>query len=153
MTAEKTNEVPRGVKAKDKVSEPRGKRDEPAVVAQINPTGLSDVPTEQDGIGFRPYVRAIAWFLSNEKTKPPLTISIEGPWGSGKSSFMLQLEKELKYQNSEKRKQYYIKFNAWRSDKDEALWAAFALTFIKQLEPEIHFHKRVSANVQLLWQR
>lgn len=65
------------------------------ILAQINPAGLSDVPSERDGIGFRPYVRAIAWFLSNEKTKPPLTMSIEGPWGSGKSSFMLQLQKEL----------------------------------------------------------
>jgi hypothetical protein len=80
-------------------------------------------------------------------------MSIEGPWGSGKSSFMLQLEKELKAQYSEKRKQFYVKFNAWRSDKDEALWAAFALTFIKQLEPEIDWRRRIWANVELLWRR
>jgi hypothetical protein len=124
-----------------------------ANLAQINPTGLSDVPTDRDGIGFRPYVRAIAWFLSNEKTKPPLTISIEGPWGSGKSSFMLQLEKELMEQNPKQRTQYYVRFNAWRSDKDEALWAAFALTFIKQLESDIDWSTRVRANVELLWKR
>src|SRR5205085_10758027 len=54
-----------------------------------------DQPTSEDSIGFTPYVNAIAEFLSNEKTKAPLTLSIEGEWGSGKSSFMLQLEKEL----------------------------------------------------------
>lgn len=142
-----------GVQAKRQGSDPNRERDEAAVLAHINPTGLSDVPTEEDSIGFHPYVRAVAWFLSNDKTKPPLTISIEGPWGSGKSSFMLQLERELKAQYSGKHKQYYIKFNAWRSDKDEALWAAFALTFIKQLEPQIDLHRRVWANVGLLWRR
>jgi hypothetical protein len=134
-------------------STPNNDQGKPSVLAQVNPAGLSDVPTARDGIGFRPYVRAIAWFLSNKKTRPPLTISIEGPWGSGKSSFMLQLEDELKAPNSEQRKQYYVKFNAWRSDKDEALWAAFALTFIKQLEPHIDWVTRVRANVGLLWRR
>jgi hypothetical protein len=123
------------------------------VFAQINPTGLSDVPTDKDGIGFHPYTRAIAWFLANEKTKPPLTLSIEGPWGSGKSSFMLQLEQQLKSQKFGEKRQYFIKFNAWRCDKDEALWAAFALTFIKQLEPQIRFFKRALANAALVWKR
>jgi hypothetical protein len=46
---------------------------------------------------------------------------------------------------------YFIKFNAWRSDKDEALWAAFALTFIKQLK--IPLSQRLLANIKLLWKR
>jgi hypothetical protein len=120
-----------------------------AASVQINPTGLSDLPTGNDEIGFKPYVRAIAWFLSNEETKPPLTMSIEGPWGSGKSSFMLQLENELKFQNTGKPGHHYVRFNAWRSDKDEALWAAFALSFIKQLESRKGWQERVSINVRL----
>ena len=62
---------------------------------QVNPGGLSDSPTDEDSVGFKPYVRALAWFLMSEKTVAPLTISIEAPWGSGKSSFMLQLEKAI----------------------------------------------------------
>ena len=122
-------------------------------IAQINPSGLSDVPTAQDRIGFRPYVRAIAWFLSDAETKPPLTVSIEGPWGSGKSSFMLQLEEELKAQELPDNRQHYIRFNAWRSDKDEALWAAFALTFMKQLEGQIDWNRRIRSNFDLLFRR
>ena len=54
--------------------------------------GISDQSTGDDSLGFEPYVTAIAKFLLNEETKPPLTLSIEGEWGSGKSSFMKQLD-------------------------------------------------------------
>jgi predicted KAP-like P-loop ATPase len=56
---------------------------------------ISDQPSENDYLGFEPYVIAIVEFLTNPETKPPLTISIEGEWGSGKSSFMKQLEKAI----------------------------------------------------------
>ncbi|MGK7921753.1 MAG: P-loop NTPase fold protein, partial [Trichodesmium sp.] len=56
---------------------------------------VRDQATTEDELGFAPYVIAMAEFLTNENTKPPLTISIEGEWGSGKSSFMKQLEKEI----------------------------------------------------------
>lgn len=121
--------------------------------AQIDPSGLSDVPAKTDAIGFAPYTRAIGWFLSNSKTKAPLTISIEGPWGSGKSSFMLQLQEELKKDALDPDKISFVWFNAWRSDKDEALWAAFALTFVRQLKLQVGFFKRIRANVRLLWSR
>lgn len=54
-----------------------------------------DQPTSRDALGFKPYVEAIADFLSSNDTLPPLTISIEGEWGSGKSSFMLQVKDAL----------------------------------------------------------
>ena len=59
-------------------------------------TSVGDQAAVQDSLGFTPYVRAIAEFLINEQTKPPLTISIEGEWGSGKSSLMKQSQKEIK---------------------------------------------------------
>ena len=58
-------------------------------------TSVGDQAAIQDSLGFTPYVTAIAEFLINEQTKPPLTMSIEGEWGSGKSSFMKQLQKEI----------------------------------------------------------
>jgi hypothetical protein len=108
---------------------------------QVSSAGLSDTPSREDAVGFAPYVRALAWFLTSNKTFPPLTISIEGPWGSGKSSFMLQLEDAIEQIVKERKQQgnvapqdvYCVQFNAWRNDKDEALWAAFALTFMRQL--------------------
>lgn len=39
---------------------------------------LNDISTKEDVLGFRPYVEAIAEFLTAEGTKPPITLSIEG---------------------------------------------------------------------------
>jgi formylglycine-generating enzyme required for sulfatase activity len=91
-------------------------------------TSLSDQATVDDALGFTPYVTAIAEFLLNPDTEPPLTLSIEGEWGSGKSSFMKQLDKYLREKG-----QRTVWFNAWRHDKAEAVWATFALSFIKQI--------------------
>ncbi|NEP06993.1 MAG: hypothetical protein F6K34_20570, partial [Okeania sp. SIO4D6] len=62
---------------------------------------VGDQPTTNDELGFTPYVIAMAEFLTHKDTKPPLTISIEGEWGSGKSSFMKQLETEVKKKSKE----------------------------------------------------
>jgi len=119
----------------------------------INPRGLSDVPVAEDKIGFAPYVRALAWFLSHPKTKAPLTLSIEGPWGSGKSSFMRQLEKELRTQKSSGFRRYYVRFNAWRNDKDVSLWASFAIALISQLQAQAPLSRRISGFFRLWWKR
>ncbi|MEH2182381.1 P-loop NTPase fold protein [Nostoc sp.] len=144
----------------------------------VNDAAIKDQPTFEDYLGFQPYVTAIATFLTNSETQPPLTLAIEGEWGSGKSSFMKQLEKaieriEKNHFDNDIRKQRYkcekdlekfknnnirenlssfhtrlkllglnfkkfkpstvVWFNAWRHDKAEALWAAFALEFIRQI--------------------
>ena len=60
------------------------------------PTRLStDKPTVTDALGFRAYASAIAQFLTDDESKPPLTISIQAPWGGGKTSMMLMIEEEL----------------------------------------------------------
>ena len=171
---------------------------------------VSDQAATEDSLGFTPYVIAIAEFLTSPDTKPPLTLSIEGEWGSGKSSFMKQLEKEIKRKSQELREEelknreeelknigknelkwekdeigkwrdkellyfffpsYFfhveclkfpfklkqlklklkqlklklkqntqtIEFNAWRHDKAESLWAAFALSFLEQISKNRNF--------------
>ncbi len=173
--------------------------------ASIRNTSVSDQVAAKDSLGFEPYVKAIAEFLTNPQTKPPLTLSVEGEWGSGKSSFMKQLQGEIKEKSQKQLKEnltgieksirrfllqiFYVLpqnlelynpllrflwlllvivpsrillfmfdsilsllfkglkwllprfirqprtvwFNAWRHDKAEALWAAFALEFIRQI--------------------
>lgn len=96
---------------------------------------VSDQAANQDALGFEPYVTAIAQFLTSPQTKPPLTLSVEGEWGSGKSSFMRQLQAEIEQIERSKNKPApkVVWFNAWRHDKVEALWAAFALEFLRQI--------------------
>ncbi|HMA92967.1 MAG TPA: P-loop NTPase fold protein [Polyangiaceae bacterium] len=142
--------------------------DEPSSGFSARTYAHNDVACSTDLIGFRPYVEATAEFLLNDRTEPPLVLSVEGAWGSGKSSFMLQLQTALERQgerpakgNAEnsftsklrsqcaRQKHWWakffgfsrqpvrvVKFNAWRNDKDEALWSSFALNFQRQISPK-----------------
>jgi hypothetical protein len=90
-------------------------------------------------VGFKPYVQALAEFLTNPEIQPPLTLSIEGEWGSGKSSFMQQLAEEVERrtrgQDNQRFKEFVFGrptrvmwFNAWRHDKvDSLLWVCYSL--------------------------
>ena len=154
-------EPPAGIRLSDEPALPEA--EEPGSIS-IMAAGLSDSPSEIDSLGFEPYVQAIKEFLLSPHTYPPLTLSIEGPWGSGKSSFMRQLRdaisppvtgpngRKMKRRISEN-SPAIIEFNPWRHDKQEALWAAFALCFINQLSAQCSFHKRVSASIRLFRSR
>jgi hypothetical protein len=114
----------------------------------IGESAISDSPTDNDDLGFSPYVEAIATFLSSDSTQPPLTLSIEGDWGAGKSSFLRQLTSALKA-----KKFPCVSFNAWRHDKEDELWAAFALEFIRQLSGSMTWRQRLAANIRLFLSR
>ncbi len=143
--------------------------------------GLSDTSTAEDSLGFKPYVEAVAGFLTHENTMPPLVLSVEGEWGSGKSSFMWQLENEIGQTYKEKwirriadllrvkrekipvlmaksigltaKKPQIVKFDPWRHDKDDALWAAFALKFLDQARGRFYRLRRWLGDFLLFWKR
>jgi len=153
----------------------------PLTEISIRVASTGDQPVEQDTLGFEPYVEAVAEFLVNEETRPPLTLSVEGEWGSGKSSFMLQLEKALhrrcepftrwafslpgglaKGWRSHRegrwtrlRRQLVppccltVRFNAWRHDKEDALWAAFASEFLRRISRERSLLRRWLGHLRL----
>lgn len=56
---------------------------------------LSDVCAEQDHIGYGPIVASLAAFLKTKRTRFPLTIAVDAPWGAGKSSVMRMLQLAL----------------------------------------------------------
>jgi hypothetical protein len=114
----------------------------------ISNAGTSDQPTLEDRLGFQPYVLALAEFLTNVSTKPPIAVSIEGEWGSGKSSFMLQLADQLT-RNAQGGQNTIVQFNAWRHDKVDSLWAAFAIEFARQLQRNLPWHQRVVGYLRL----
>jgi hypothetical protein len=116
--------------------------------ASVSKKALADRPTKTDSLGFVPYVRAIADFLTDPDTKPPLTMSVEGEWGSGKSSFMLQLEDLIKEKGGKT-----VWFNAWRHERDEELWAAFALDFTSKLGQTLSWLDRLCVRIKLIYFR
>lgn len=107
-----------------------------------------DHPAEIDQLGFHPYVTAIKYFLTHEETEPPLTLSVEGKWGSGKSSFMRQLRREL-----EEDGETTVEFNPWKHEQQEALWASFALTFVESLKNSVPRYKRPLKFASISWRR
>ncbi|MCP4547615.1 MAG: hypothetical protein GY835_14240 [bacterium] len=115
-------------------------RSEPSV--SINPFSCSDQESPEDYLGFKPYSEALADFLLHPDTKGPLTISVEGEWGSGKTSFMSQLAAELKRRDDRPAlaaggnpasRVKTIWFSPWRHENEESLWAAFAVHFAQEI--------------------
>ncbi len=83
----------------------------------------------RDRLGFVPLVNALRRFLDNRDTEPPVVISVNGPWGSGKSSVMKMLVSELKKTGRFRS----VWFNAWRYHKEEQILAAFLQTVAQDL--------------------
>ena len=106
------------------------------IAYRIAEQALSDQPIEKiadDRLGFAAYARALARFILSDSTKKPLTIAIDAPWGMGKTSLMNMINDELISNKENKEKIYTIQFNAWRYDKEDALWASLALTIIREV--------------------
>jgi hypothetical protein len=170
-------------------SEPPRPRVDPLTFPRAS---TSDQPAAKDELGFEPYVEAVAAFLKNDGTQPPLTLSIEGEWGSGKSSFMRQLQEEIEAlpegrepsaptrlqrtmaslarlrkrrgsdsqesaDDPEKRPRdpsvITVWFNPWRHDREEAVWAAFALEFLRAVTVKLPLRDRWRGHWKLLWKR
>jgi hypothetical protein len=102
---------------------------------------LADKPAIEDSLGYTPYVEALAGFIRDERTGMPLTISVEGEWGAGKSSFLLQVERKLRIPDGDTVRGHLpmrtVWFNPWRHDAGVALWAAFAIAFERQMQRDL----------------
>ena len=69
-------------------------------------------PTPNDKLGFGPYVSGIENIIRNAPAANlPFAIGVYGPWGAGKSSFMLQLKRNLEITNYQT-----LWFDAWKYD-------------------------------------
>ncbi len=87
-------------------------------------------PGEPDALGLGTIAAGLAFFLRNDKTRPPLAIGINGRWGSGKSSLMNLLKKSLEDSGSRP-----VWFNAWHHQKEEQLLAALLQAVKAQAVP------------------
>jgi len=77
----------------------------------------SDKPTKIDKLGFEPYVKGIENLIRKTNSADlPLVIGIYGAWGSGKTSFMMQLKSRLET-NADEPPLPIIWFDAWKYDR------------------------------------
>ena len=101
-------------------------------------SGLSDAPImtrDADTLNMRAYASALAEFTQTCKT--PMTISIQGDWGSGKSSIMHMIQSEIAPETGKKPTAKTIWFDTWQFAQfgsGDALPVTLLATFVRQLE-------------------
>lgn len=109
---------------------------------------IVDTPTTNDLLGFTQFTVPIARRVAsatNENT--PMTIGIYGEWGSGKTSFLKMVEKELIANKISP-----IWFNAWKYDQEDNLWSALIQTILDQAQVNGKWYKRAWIKINL-WVR
>ena len=65
-----------------------GHKSRKAALAEL----LSDLPTEEDSLGFAPLVDGLHALLDTNDTKLPLAVALTAPWGGGKTSLMRAIQ-------------------------------------------------------------
>ena len=83
-------------------------------------------PGDDDPLGFGAYADALALLMDWKDTSTPLTIAINGPWGSGKTSLAKMAEARLPIGSDWDAPHVVCWFDAWANDDAPHLGAAFA---------------------------
>jgi hypothetical protein len=126
-------------------------RIEETPVKFIQDYAASDRPLERgdrDALDFTPLAKSLSAFVRNAATKPPLTISIDGPWGSGKSSLMNLMCSDLREFGFRA-----VWFNAWHNQKEEHLLAALLQTVRLEAVPQLWDPSGVGFRIRLIINR
>ena len=117
---------------------------------------LSDKPSVIDLLEFGDYVRALIDLIQNPKTQTPLTIGVDGAWGSGKTTLMEMMRTDLNKQRDghpDAPTSHTVWFNAWKYDREESLWAALALEILSQVRKQLSIFERAQLWVKLNFKR
>ena len=94
--------------------------------------GIHDAPVEnlqRDRLDRAPLVRTLAALFRNINTHPPLTVTLNAPWGVGKSSVLKMLLTELKGHAR------CVYLNPWHHPQDSQLLAALMTGICKDAVP------------------
>ena len=75
-------------------------------------TGFSDNAVDEDKLGMESRCVGLARFLSN--CSMPMTLAIQGDWGTGKSTCMNLIEKHLSEMSENGSETCIIRFNTWQ---------------------------------------
>jgi hypothetical protein len=82
---------------------------------------LSDQPASEDAFGLDALVRTLSKVVLSESTQTPITIGIDGKWGTGKTSILKMIEAQARMLDFP-----CIWLNAWSLESTENLIAAVA---------------------------
>ncbi len=130
--------------------------DEPEAVVRLDEKWTSDP------LGIRRDVRTFAALLASQSLEPPLSIGLFGPWGSGKTTFLKRLRREVedlarKAREAEAAAQptpyvgnvVHVDFNAWHF-AESALTSSLVETILRELQR--HIKKEKATDGEAWWQ-
>ncbi|MFG0258428.1 MAG: P-loop NTPase fold protein [Phycisphaerales bacterium JB043] len=108
----------------------------------ISDRALRDELVWQDSFGLDTTLRDVYDAIRHERTQTPLTIAIDGRWGSGKTTAMRWLERALAHWTEHgvvttgtKIKARTVWFDAWKYDSKEEVWRGLiAEVILKAIE-------------------
>lgn len=99
--------------------------------------GLKDMPimgNREESLGLSDYSSALSEFIMSCET--PITISIQGDWGSGKTSIMNLIKENIERQSDKKNRIKTIWFNTWQYSQfnlEEYLAISLISFFVKEI--------------------
>lgn len=127
------------------------------------PYAQNDLPTGQDLLQFTNYAIAFAELITNDEVKPPLTVGIYGPWGSGKTFLIEQIKKQivellaskkrsfLELGRPKRKKILIVDFNAWSYNSSDILWAGMVVHIFKTIEKQLGRGAALRISIQRNW--
>ncbi|MCP4393178.1 MAG: AAA family ATPase [Alphaproteobacteria bacterium] len=95
---------------------------------------LSDLPANEDSLGFKALIRTVSSIVISDSTQTPLTICIHGEWGSGKTSILKMIESQARLLDV-----HCIWLNAWNFETKADLISNVAEEIQREFElQEVH---------------
>lgn len=106
----------------------------------------SDAASKDDLLNFKHSANAMVNIILKQDTVPPLVIGVYGPWGSGKSTYMELVKKELLSQYNRIKKSadkstpvdlLVVEYDAWAYSDAPKLWAGLITRIAKKLDEDL----------------
>lgn len=107
---------------------------------------LSDQPAINDALGFEALVRTLSDVILSESTQTPITIGIDGEWGTGKTSILKMIEAQARMLEFP-----CIWLNAWSLESTENLIAAVASEIQRESRSSKRPRKELIAEYLIDW--
>jgi hypothetical protein len=105
-------------------------------------TILNDAPTKDDSFHFDHFVRTLADIAVSPETQTPISIGLDGAWGTGKTSIMQMIEAHARLADHP-----CIWLNAWSLDNTENLLITVAKEIQREceyLDEKLHAPQRIT---------